>query len=110
MLMLGSTSSAIRNLQNSRKITFGHGPLLLPLMVLTPTGKMETVLAFIFVELRALLCSGQPSGVPKVRSCDRRDFNLRVEHTRKNFLFTKLIFQKHHLFNEPTHEIIKARE
>ena len=87
-------------------------------MLLTSTAKKKTlsadhsrVLAFIRVELRALLTSGLLSRVRKVRSCKVKILICECSE-RENSLFTKLLFQKRirwpYFFNAKTYSTAKA--
>jgi len=72
---------------------------------------IRRLFVFICVELRALLISGSPSCVRKVRSC-KINILIYAWKARKNFLFAKLISQKGirwpYFFNAKTYSAAKA--
>jgi len=72
---------------------------------------LSPVFALICVELRALLISGPPSRVSKVRSC-KVEILIYERNARENSLFAKLIAQKRirrpYFFNAKTYSAAKA--
>ena len=73
------------------------GTLPLPLVLLTTTAKKKTLFAGIHISLRGIAgFTEQRAAFARAQSAilQGQDFNLRIERTRKNSLFTKLISQK----------------